>query len=340
MSEEDKKCTAVDFLHKVGREEAFDIEGDVVVIGGGNVAIDVARSAKRCADEPRAIKMFCLEDRENMPASEEEILEATEEGVEINPGWGPKEILVENGKVTGVVLKKCVKVFDDSGHFAPVFDDENTITIPCRHLFLSVGQSIIWGNLLDGAGVEFGRGQSAVADQVTYQTGERDIFVGGDVYTGPSFAINAIAAGKQGAISLHRFVQPNSSLTIGRNRYEFKTLDKEDISIMSYDTAGRQKHGINSEIDRKKSFRDANLTLTEEQIKTETSRCLSCGASIVDENKCIGCGVCTTKCDFDAIHLYRENPDCSNMRVAEDKLKYILPYAAKQAIKIKFKGNK
>ena len=332
--------TAVDFLHKVGREEAFDIEGDVVVIGGGNVAIDVARSAKRCADEPRAIKMFCLEDRENMPASEEEILEATEEGVEINPGWGPKEIIVENGKVTGVILKKCVKVFDDSGHFAPVFDDENTITIPCRHLFLSVGQSIIWGNLLDGAGVEFGRGQSAVADQVTYQTGERDIFVGGDVYTGPSFAINAIAAGKQGAISLHRFVQPNSSLTIGRNRYEFKTLDKEDISIMSYDTAGRQKHGINSEIDRKKSFRDANLTLTEEQIKTETSRCLSCGASIVDENKCIGCGVCTTKCDFDAIHLYRENPDCSNMRVAEDKLKYILPYAAKQAIKIKFKGNK
>lgn len=332
--------TAVDFLHKVGREEAFDIEGDVVVIGGGNVAIDVARSAKRCADEPRSIKMFCLEDRENMPASEEEILEATEEGVEINPGWGPKEILVENGKVTGVVLKKCVKVFDDSGHFAPVFDDENTITIPCRHLFLSVGQSIIWGNLLDGAGVEFGRGQSAVADQVTYQTGERDIFVGGDVYTGPSFAINAIAAGKQGAISLHSFVQPNSSLTIGRNRYEFKTLDKEDISIMSYDTAGRQKHGINSEIDRKKSFRDANLTLTEEQIKTETSRCLSCGASIVDENKCIGCGVCTTKCDFDAIHLYRENPDCSNMRVAEDKLKYILPYAAKQAIKIKFKGNK
>lgn len=336
----DGVMTAVDFLSQVGREEAFDIEGDVVVIGGGNVAIDVARSAQRCTDAARNIKMFCLEDRETMPASEEEILEATEEGIEINPGWGPKKILVENGKVTGVVLKKCLQVFDDDGRFSPAFDEENTITVPCSHLFLSVGQSIIWGDLLNGASVEFGRGQSAVADNVTYQTGEKDIFVGGDVYTGPSFAINAIAAGKQGAISIHRFVQPNSSLTIGRNRYEFKTIDKEDISVMSYDTAGRQKHGINSEIDQKKSFRDANLTLTEEQIKTETSRCLSCGASIVDENKCIGCGVCTTKCDFDAIHLYRENPDCSNMRVAEDKLKYILPYAAKQAINIKFKGKK
>ena len=98
--------------------------------------------------------------------------------------------------------------------------------------------------------------------------------------------------------------------------------------------------GADENADRKKSFRDLSKTFTEEQVKKETARCLSCGASVVDENRCIGCGVCTTKCEFDAIHLYRENPECSTMRKSEDKLKYILPYGAKQAIKIKFSKKK
>lgn len=332
--------SAVEFLKKVTQEEKSDINGDVLVIGGGNVAMDVARSAIRCANNKHNVNVFCLESRDIMPATEEEILESEDDGVKINPGWGPKKILVENGHVTGVVLKRCLSVFDKDNKFAPTFDDNDCITIPCKHLFLSVGQSIEWGNLLDGSKVEFGRGKSAIADPLTYQTAEPDVFVGGDVFTGPSFAINAIAAGKQGAISIHRFVQPHSSLTIGRNKYQFKSLDKEDISIMSYDNAGRQSHGMSNKEDYKKSFRDLTITFTEKQLKTETSRCLSCGASIVDENKCIGCGLCTTKCDFDAIHLYRDNPDCSTMRKAEDKLKYILPYAAKQAINIKFKRNK
>ena len=330
-------ATAVELLREAGANESYPIEGDVVVIGGGNVAIDVARTSSRCG-APN-VNMFCLESRDTMPASNEEIEEAEEEGVVMNCGWGPKEILSENGKVTGIVLKKCLSVKDTDGRFNPKYDENDTITVPCKHVFLSVGQSIEWGSLLEGSKVELGRGNGAVADALTYQTAEPDIFVGGDVYTGPRFAIDAIAAGKQGAISIHRFVQPHSSLTIGRNRNDFIELDKNDIKVENYDNSSRQIPGTNQSIDAKKSFRDAKLTFTEEQVKAETARCLGCGASVVDPNKCIGCGICTTKCEFDAIKLNRELPGCSKMVPSEDKLKYILPNALKQSIQIKFSGK-
>lgn len=325
--------TAVDLLRTVCEDESYRISSRTVVIGGGNVAIDVARTSGRCGASD--VSLYCLEEREMMPASEEEIAEAQDEGVCINCGWGPKEILTENGKVTGVAFKKCISVFDDQKRFAPVYDENETITVACENVYLSIGQSILWGDLLKGTKVELGRGQGAVADSLTYQTGEPDIFVGGDVYTGPKFAIDAIAAGKEGAISIHRFVQPHSSMTIGRNRRQFIELDKDNIHVESYDNSSRQVPGRDSSIDDKKSFRDASLPFTEEQVKAETARCLSCGASVVDENKCIGCGICTTKCEFDAIHLYRDFPEASKMVTSEDKLKYILPYGAKQAIKIK-----
>lgn len=327
--------TAVAFLREAGEKEDHPLEGDVVVIGGGNVAIDVARTSTRLGASK--VSMYCLESRDSMPASGEEVQEAEEEGVIVNCGWGPKEILTENGKVSGIVLKRCISVTDAEGRFHPSYDENDTVTVSCSHVFFSVGQSIEWGNLLDGSKVELGRGNGAVADALTYQTAEPDIFVGGDVYTGPKFAIDAIAAGKEGAVSIHRFVQPHSSLTIGRNRRDFIELDKKDILVENYDHSGRQIPGTDSAIDRMKSFRDAKLPFTEEQVRAETARCLSCGASVVDTNRCIGCGVCTTKCEFDAIHLYRENPECSTMRKSEDKLKYILPYGAKQAIKVKFR---
>lgn len=326
--------TAVELLRVVSEDESHRIQGKAVVIGGGNVAIDAARTSGRCGASE--VSMYCLESRDIMPASDEEIAEAEDEGVTVHCGWGPKEILTEGGKVTGIVLKKCLSVFDEEKRFAPVYDEEQTLTVPCDHVFLSIGQSVQWGGLLADTKVELGRGQTAAADGLTYQTAEPDIFVGGDVYTGPKFAIDAIAAGKEGAISIHRFVQPHSSLTIGRNRRQFIQLDKENIHVESYDNSSRQIPGRDPSIDHRKSFRDAALTFTEEQVKTETARCLSCGASVVDENKCIGCGICTTKCEFDAIHLYREFPEASKMVPSEDKLKYILPYGAKQGIKVKF----
>ena len=330
--------TAVDFLRTVGADESYKVAGRAVVVGGGNVAIDVARSAHRCGAD--SVNMYCLEPRDRMPASEEEIGEATEEGVAIHCGWGPKEILTENGKVKGIVFKRCVSVWDAEGRFSPTYDENDTMTVECEHVFLSIGQSIQWGDLLAGTKVALGRGNGAVADSLTYQTDEPDIFVGGDVYTGPKFAIDAIAAGREGAISIHRFVQPHSSLTIGRNRREFIELDKENILVEQYDNASRQRPATDKNVDAKTSFRDARLPFTEEQVKTETARCLSCGASVVDPNKCIGCGVCTTKCEFNAIKLHRERPECSTMIPSEQKLKYVLGNGAKQALKIKFGGKK
>ena len=330
--------TAVDFLRKAGAKESFALEGDVVVVGGGNVAIDAARISSRCTDAK--ISMFCLEAREKMPASNEEIEEALEEGIELNCGWGPKEVLEENGHVSGVVFKKCTRVFDAQGRFSPEYDENDTVTIPCRHVIFSVGQAIDWGHMLDNLHVELRPNGGALANKLTYQTSEPDIFVGGDVYTGPKFAIDAIAAGREGAISLHRYVHEHCTLTIGRNRRDFIELDKENIKVETYDSSSRQIPPKADVKEQAKTFRDLSQSLTEEQVKKETSRCLSCGASVVDPNKCIGCGVCTTKCMFDAIHLHREIPGASIMRASEDKLKYILPNMVKQSIKVKFKKKK
>ncbi|SCX96905.1 MULTISPECIES: FAD-dependent oxidoreductase [Pseudobutyrivibrio] len=331
-------ATAVDFLHEVSENEAYDIKGDLVVIGGGNVAIDVARSARRVGNEK--VSMFCLETRDIMPASPEEIEIVEAEGVELNCGWGPKEVLVdEAGAVKGIVLKKCTRVKDETGRFAPEYDENDTITVECKHVIFSVGQRSVYGDLFKGSKVVIDRGPKA--DALTYQTDEPDIFVGGDMYTGPKFAIDAIAAGREGAISIHRFVQPNSSLTIGRNRRDFIELDKDDLHIDDYDHSPRQIPGVSkTTVDGELSFRDKTVEFTEEQIKVETARCLKCGASVVDENKCIGCGVCTTKCEFDAIKLYREHPECSKMTPSEDKLKYVLPYGFKQRVKVAFKHKK
>ncbi len=326
--------TGVDFLHRVNTDEKVQLSGRTVVVGGGNVAVDVARSAVRAGAS--ITQMYCLEARDSMPAAEDEVAEAQEEGITVNCGWGPKEILGENGKVTGVVFKKCVAVTDAEGRFHPQYDEDDCMTVECDNVLLSIGQSIIWGGLLDGTKVELGRGYGAVADPLTYQTAEPDIFVGGDVYTGPKFAIDAIAAGKEGAVSIHRFVHDGQSLTIGRNRREFIELDKKNLDIPeeSYDHASRQAPGHKAGVKAASTFRDTRLVFTEEQVKAETARCLGCGATIVDENRCIGCGVCTTKCEFDAIHLSREIPEASRMMKSEDKMKAILPYAAKRQIKI------
>lgn len=332
--------TGVEFLKLVNADENnVKLSGRTVVIGGGNVAVDVARTAVRAGSDK--VEMFCLEDRESMPAAKDEIEETLEESISINNSWGPKEILTNDGRVTGVIFKKCISVFDENKRFAPKYDENETITVECDNVLISVGQSVVWGELLKGTKVELNANGTAKADPVTYQTAEPDIFVGGDVYTGPKFAIDAIAAGKEGCESIHRFVHKGHSLTLGRNLRQFPSLDKENLAIEpeSYDNAQRQVHGTKPG-DAKSSFRDLRSTFTEEQVKTEAGRCLGCGATIVDPNQCIGCGICTTKCEFDAIHLSRDLPDASKMYKSEDKMKAILPYMLKREIKIKFKKDK
>ena len=292
----------VDFLRSINLGSIPAMTGKTVVIGGGNVAIDVARAAARTAAV--SVDMYCLEGRSEMPALPEEIREAEEEHVAIHNGYGPKEILVKDGRAVGVVFKKCLRVFDENHRFAPQYDENDTITVETDHVLLSIGQSIQWGNLLAGTAVVTRHNGTVEADPFTYQTAEPDIFAGGDVYTGPRFAIDAIAAGKEGAISIHRFVQPGQSLTYGRDRRQYHSFDKENVVLESFDRMPRQKAGHS---DRKEhSFGDNRLTFTEEQMKKETQRCLGCGAAQVDEYMCVGCGQCTTKCKFGAISLMRK----------------------------------
>lgn len=320
--------TAIEYLHDANTGNT-SFTGKVVVVGGGNVAIDAARVSIR--SKAAEVTMFSLESEKEMPASAEEVSEAREDGVTIQNGWGPKEVLTRDGKVTGIVFKKCSSVFNAEGRFAPVYDENETVTVECDRVIFAIGQRSVWGNLLDGEKVAF-NGPAVVADKLTFQTGQPDIFVGGDVYTGPKFAIDAIAAGHYAAESLHRYVH-DGHMTIGRNRWEFNELDKDNIFVESYDNSSRQNEGIDPAVPAK-TFRDAHLTLTEEQVKKETARCLGCGATVVDENKCIGCGVCTTKCDFDAITLHRDRPECTAMVTAEDKFKHIIPYQIKRAARI------
>ncbi len=323
---------AVEYL-KNSFEKKEKFTGDVVVIGGGNVAIDCARNAHRLG--AKSVSMFCLEARGEMPASKEEIKEAEEENVQIGTSWGVKKVLVgADGKVTGIELMRCVSTLDENGKFNPKYSEDEVKEVKADKIVFAIGQAIDWGELLDGTGVKFWHGNYPVADKFTYQTDDPDIFVGGDVYTGPRFVIDAIAAGHEAAESLHRHVRPKAHMTIGRDRRSYTPLDKQDLTYPSYDTAGRQEAGMDESVDFKNSFADAHLTLTEEQVAAEAKRCLSCGVSYVDPNKCIGCGLCTTRCKFGAIELVRDHPKCSTMRVAEKKVGGLAKYAIKRAVKI------
>ena len=322
----------IELMREVNLEGKKSLSGRVVVIGGGNIGADVARTALRCGAEK--VSLYCLEDYDSMPMGVEDRTECEEDGIEIHAGWGQTEILAENGKCSGIRFRKCLSVRNAEGRFAPTFDDNTIEEVPCDMVLYCIGQKVDWKGLLTGTAVELNPNGTAKADPVTYQTAEPDLFVGGDVYTGQKFAIDAIAAGKQGAVSLHRWVQ-DATLTIGRDKREFIELDKNNLLLeeASYDNTPRQRIGYNETL--RKTFKDGRVAFTEEQVKAETARCLGCGASVVDPNKCIGCGICTTRCAFDAIHLHRDLPECSTMRSAEDKMKGILPYMIKRKIRIR-----
>ncbi len=319
--------TALDFLHGANTG-ARSLSGRVVVVGGGNVAIDAARVARRSGAQE--VTMLSLETEDIMPASPEERAEARADGVVLNPGWGPAEVLGQGGKVTGIRFKKCTSVYNEQHRFSPSYDETQTIELQADMVIFAIGQTVQGGDLFAGSKVEFFRGVYPVGDKLTLQTAQEDIFVGGDCLTGPKFAIDAIATGKEAAESLHRYVQ-HGHMTIGRNRRDFIELNKDDIVVESYDNSSRQSAGDATD---RKPFEEYHLTLTEDQVRKETARCLGCGASVVDPNRCIGCGICTTKCAFDAIHLYRENPECSTMVKSEDKVGALLPYVLKRNLKI------
>ena len=327
----------VDFLRRVNLGEKPEIGEKCAVIGGGNVAMDVCRTALRLGAKDTFI--IYRRGQEEMPADKDEVAEAMEEGVQFRFLCAPAEILGTDGKVSGLKVEKmALGEPDEKGRRKPVGTGEFEI-IEVSSVIGAIGQKVDLGGIAP-EGMTFNPNGTVIAEALTYQTAQPDIFAGGDVVTGPKFAIDAIAAGHEAAISLHRFVHKGQSLTLARNRRDFIQLDKENLAIPveSFDNAQRQVAGHDKA--KAKTFANDRVTFTEEQVKKEAARCLGCGASIVDSNRCIGCGLCTTKCEFDAIHLSRDMPEASRMVKAEDKLKAIAPYMAKRQIKILRNRNK
>ena len=279
--------TGIDFLRAVNLGEAPAIGTSVAVIGGGNVAIDVARAAVRRGAVYRR-------DRDSMPAADDEIAEAAEEGVSFRFLASPAEILGD-GKAETLKIE-LMELRDGKPAGTGVYETMNVSAV-----ISAVGQEIE----LNGISVDTGAKGTVTVSLPSFQTSEADVFAGGDVVTGPKFAIDAIAAGKEGAISIHRYVHPGQSQVIGRDHRDYKAMNPATagVAIDGFDTAPRQKASGGSAKDAEKTFRDLRGTLTEEQLKTETRRCLDCGTAVVDESLCVGCGICTTKCKFDAIRL-------------------------------------
>ncbi len=295
----------VDFLHEVAEGKKPALGKKIVVVGGGNVAIDVARTAIKLG--VKDVTIVYRRTEKDMKADALEVKEAREDGVKFLFEHKPVEIVSKDGKITAF---RC-----ECGD------------VKCDTVIAAIGQKIDLGGIA-AEGLALTEKGTVIAKELTYQTNVPDIFAGGDVQTGPKFVIDAIAAGREAAISMHRYMRPHSSLTLNRNRRDYIELDKSKV-VLPLDKVKAPERQC-----------EAYENLTEEQVKFETSRCLGCGASIVDENRCIGCGLCTTRCHFDAIHLSRDVPECSNLVPREDSMKVMLPYMAKRAAKIAIKDIK
>ena len=283
--------TGIDFLRAVNLGEAPEIGKSVAVIGGGNVAIDVARAAVRLGAD---VTVIYRRDRDSMPAADDEVEEAVEEGVSFRFLASPAEIL-GSGKAEELRYE-IMELRDGKPAGTGKYETMNVSAV-----ISAVGQEIN----LSGIAVDTGTKGTVTVSLPSFQTSEPDVFAGGDVVTGPKFAIDAIAAGKEGAVSIHRYVHPGQSQVIGRDRRDFKAMNTATaaVALDGFDTTPRQKASGGSAKDAEKTFRDLRGTLTEEQMKIETHRCLDCGSAVVDESLCVGCGICTTKCKFDAIRL-------------------------------------
>lgn len=323
----------LDFLRSVNAEEASLINGKAVIIGGGNVALDVARLAARLGAS--SVDIVCLEKDEEMPTAADEKEEAIGEGIQINNSWGPVRFLGENGKLTGVVLKRCKSVFYAEGRFAPVYDENDTMTLECDQAYITIGQAMDWGELLAGSKASLGRGNTMKVADISYQSEEPDIFGGGDCVTGPKLAIDAIATGKAGAISIHRFLR-HQDLLMKRER-EYTAVNKDTADFDGFDRMPRQRPAAADHTTAAKTMKGLRTTLTEEQLKKEADRCLGCGVSVLNPDRCIGCGLCYTRCEFDAIKL-KKIADIEPTDSVEGYMKISTEYATARAENLAAKG--
>ena len=249
---------------------------DVVVVGGGNVAMDVAITAKRLG--AHNVTMVCLEQRDSMPANEEEVTRALEEGVKIVNGWGPKEVLRTDGKVSGIVFKNCPQVLDETGRFNPVYDENNLLTVDADVIMMAIGQKADLDFLEGAYEVETERGRIKALEG--NKTSVEGIFAGGDVTTGPATVIKAIAAGKDTAIAIRKYCQTDAL------EVEKAAAARLKEKLASFTNECRHNHeaakaSLLSVEDRAMDKEDLS-GLDESAVKHEASRCFNCGCLAVN----------------------------------------------------------
>jgi NADH-quinone oxidoreductase subunit F len=263
------------FLKDIRMGAEISLKGNTVVVGGGNVAIDVARTALRVGSDD--VQIFCLESREEMPAWEKEIEEALDEGIAINTSWGPSSIINTNGSVSGIEFVRCVSVFDDEGNFNPGFDESVTQTVSADNVIISIGQAPDPSFLSEDGQLERALWGTLAVDENTLATNIPGIFAGGDFTTGPTYLIRAIASGRRAALAIDQYLQGK------KGRVEIldqKTETPEDAALALEEESTEEKPRISVDLEdpaeRVKDFREIEKGFSEEQARLEATRCLRC----------------------------------------------------------------
>jgi NADPH-dependent glutamate synthase beta subunit-like oxidoreductase len=281
-----------DFLRDVKLGKALKMRGEVVVVGGGNVAIDVALTAKRLG--AKNVHLFCLEKRVEMLAHEWEIALAEEEGVSINNSWAPKKVMGE-ASVTGLNLMKCISVFDSERKFNPTYDEKATRKIEARTVILAVGQTAELGYLKEHKGIKVQSGRIE-ADEKDLSTGEKGVFAGGDVVTGPASIIQAIAQGRKAAGAVDRYLGGDGNID------EILARPEKEVRLAEFAGNGKPRSvmPLLKMKERSTGFGQVERGFTDEQIAAETNRCLNCDARrfevVLNTEYCKECGYCAEVC--------------------------------------------
>lgn len=278
----------LEFLKSVNTGEEVKIGKKIAIIGGGNVAIDVARCSLRLGASE--VHLACLESRREMPAHEWEIEAAVEERVKLHPSWGPKRIVGEDGKIRRLDLIKCTSVFDSEGRFSPKVDENIKISIECDTVIIAIGQVSDF-SFLEETGVNITRYGTIACDPVTLATDVNGFFAGGDAVKGPASVVEAVGQGHEAAISIDRFLR-GDDIKEGRGE-STEELPSREISKF-IEKKERQIMPVLPVEERIKDFKEIDLGFTEGMALEEVDRCLECGL-------CSECLECERVCEADAV---------------------------------------
>jgi NADPH-dependent glutamate synthase beta subunit-like oxidoreductase len=278
----------LDLMASAKQGRAEKLTGRAVVIGGGNAAVDTAQIALRLGAEK--VNIISLEDREDLPVFEEELLRALRDGINLECGRGVDHILEHDGKVSGVVLSRCLSVFDQDGCFLPSFDCEDTITIKADHVIVSIGQT---GDTLNWASAD-----EMKADPLTLQTRREKVFLAGDCFSGPSSVIRAMGSGRQAAVSIDRFLK-GEHLKFNR-AYAGPVVTEFDIDTSKGSEADRVIPLFDTFKDQS-NFNEAEHPYTTDQARIEAGRCYSCGIPFGQYRTCWFCLPCEVECPEEAL---------------------------------------